>query len=294
VLRDVLARAALAAHTDSPVMVIGETGTGKELLVQAIHNGSIRCSRPFIAQNCAALPEGLLEVILFGSVKGSFTGAQDRPGLFELASGGTLFLDELNAMPRQLQAKLLRVLETGELRRLGDVRSRRIDVRIIVAMAVDPKKELRADLYYRLNVVTLNLPPLRARKGDIPLLCSHFLDRHNAKLATRVKGISKDVAMKLTAWPWPGNIRELSNLLEGILNFRGTGIISSSDLPDYFQKTGSEKSLRRELKLLERNMIFDAMDITGGNISSAAHILDIPRQTLQRKLSKLQWHETCN
>ena len=292
-LREVLTRGALAAHTESPVMVIGETGTGKELLVQSIHNASMRSHRPFIAQNCAALPESLLDAILFGSVKGSFTGAQDRPGLFELANGGTLFLDELNAMPFQLQAKLLRVLETGELRRLGDVRSRKVDVRIIVAMSADPRQSLRPDLFYRLNVVALELPPLRQRKEDIPLLCRHFIKRFNSRLGTRVQGVTPEAAKMLAAWQWPGNIRELSNCIESCLNFRSEGYIEPKDLPEHFHRP-AEKLLRPELERLEKNMIFQAMNRTGGNISKAAEILGIPRQTLQRKLGKYKWHDICN
>ncbi len=293
VLREVLARGALAAHNASPVMVVGETGTGKELLVHSIHNESMRRNRPFIAQNCAALPESLLDAILFGSVRGSFTGAQDRPGLFELANGGTLFLDELNAMPFQLQAKLLRALETGELRRLGDVRSRKVDVRIIVAMSADPQQALRPDLYYRLNVVALELPPLRLRKADIPLLCKHFLNRYNSRIGTRVQGVTPQAEKMLAAWPWPGNIRELSNCIESCLNFRSEGLIEPADLPEHFHKSPAEKLLRPELNRLEKDMIFKAMNRTEGNTSKASDILGIPRQTLQRKLRKYKWHETC-
>lgn len=296
VLKNVMARAVLASHTDSPVMVVGETGTGKELLVQAIHNASLRRSQPFIAQNCAALPESLLDAILFGSVRGSFTGAQDRPGLFELANSGTLFLDELNAMPLQLQAKLLRVLETGELRRLGDTKSRKVDVRIIAAMAADPSRELRPDLYYRLNVVMLTLPPLRERKDDIPLLCRHFFQRLNARLGTRIEGITSEAAQLLDVWPWPGNIRELSNLLEGIMNFRSTGLIETADLPEQFRKSGASRkfSMRLAVEHLERDLILNAMKSAEGNITRAAEALKLPRQTLQRKLAKLGWHEICN
>lgn len=293
VLQEVLARGALAAHNASPVMVVGETGTGKELLVQSIHNESMRRNRPFIAQNCAALPESLLDAILFGSVRGSFTGAQDRPGLFELANGGTLFLDELNAMPYQLQAKLLRALETGELRRLGDVRSRKVDVRIIVAMSAYPQQALRPDLFYRLNVVALELPPLRLRKADIPLLCKHFLNRFNSRLGTRVQGVTPQAEKMLAAWPWPGNIRELSNCIESCLNFRSEGFIEPADLPEHFHKPPAEKLLRPELNRLEKDMIFMAMNRTEGNISKASDILGIPRQTLQRKLRKYKWHEIC-
>jgi len=292
-LEKVLTQASLAAHTDSPVLVTGETGTGKELLVQAIHNASLRHGSPFVAQNCAALPESLLEAILFGSTKGSFTGAQDRPGLFELAHGGTLFLDELNAMPLQLQAKLLRVLETGVLRRLGGSSRRHVDVRIITAMSEDPLGALRPDLYFRINVVRLTLPPLRERQGDIPLLCQHFLQRFNAKLGTRVTGIAPEAIQVLRTWSWPGNVRELANLLEGILNFRSTGQITWEDLPEEYRENPDGKNLRRELARVEKQMIESALRETRGNISRAAQLLAIPRPTLQRKLAKLGWHGNC-
>lgn len=294
-LCDVLAKAALAAHTDSPIMVVGETGTGKELLVQAVHNSSLRSAKPFVAQNCAALPEGILDAILFGSVRGSFTGAQDRPGLFELANGGTLFLDELNAMPSQLQAKLLRVLETGELRRLGDTRTRRVDTRIIAAMSANPRDELRQDLYYRLNVVTFSLPPLRERMDDIPILCRHFLGKFNAKLGTRISGISANAETLLKAWPWPGNIRELSNLIEGILNLKSVGVIEADDLPEQIKSLSARTcwDLRQELNRLEAIMVNKAMSMAGGNISEASRLLNIPRQTLQRKLARKGWHKNC-
>ncbi|MGZ4135390.1 MAG: sigma-54 interaction domain-containing protein, partial [Tumebacillaceae bacterium] len=176
--------AARAATTSSPVLIHGETGTGKELFVQSIHNASPRMPRPFIAQNCAALPASLLEGLLFGTVKGSFTGAENRPGLFELADGGTLFLDEINSMPLELQAKLLRVLQEGLVRRVGDTKVIEVDVRILAATNQNPLAaietgNLRSDLYYRLNVVSLPLPPLRERKGDIPLLTRHFVEKFN-------------------------------------------------------------------------------------------------------------------
>lgn len=293
-LKKVLAQAALAAHSDSPIMVVGETGTGKELLVQSIHNESLRRTRPFVAQNCAALPESLLDAILFGSVRGSFTGAQDRPGLFELANGGTLFLDELNAMPHQLQAKLLRVLEAGELRRLGDVKTRKLDVRIIAAMSADPRRSLRPDLFYRLNVVSLTLPPLRQRKEDLPLLARHFLARFNQRLGTRVRGITPQAMDLLATWTWPGNIRELANCLESCLNFRSQGSIGPEDLPDYLQAAPKKGGLRVQLEDLERTLILEGMKNADGNISQAALWLGLPRQTLQRKLKKYRWHDICN
>lgn len=292
-VKKVLALAVHVAQTDSPIVVEGETGTGKEVLVQAIHNGGPRSARPFIAQNCAALPESLLEGILFGSVRGSFTGAQDKPGLFELANGGTLFLDELNSMPVQLQAKLLRVLETGELRRLGDTKTRRVDVRIISAVTPESESQIRPDLYYRLNVVRLTLPPLRQRQGDIALLCNHFLTQINNKLGTRVKNLTADALAMLEQWHWPGNIRELANLIEGILNFRVSGEITGADLPDYIKHPEPDQGLRDQLQRVEAKLIRDAMNACNGNISYAAAKLKIPRQTLQRKLKNVSWHSNC-
>lgn len=292
-LRRLIKKAALAAHSDSPLMVVGETGTGKELLVQSIHNESLRRSRPFVPQNCAALPDTLLDAILFGTVKGSFTGAGDRPGLFELANGGTLFLDELNAMPLHLQAKLLRVLEGGELRRLGDVRARRVDVRIIAAMSADPRQTLRGDLFYRLNVVALTLPPLRQRKEDIPLLCKHFIARHNQRFGTGVEGLTREAEKLLAGWHWPGNVRELGNCIEACLNFRSKGKIRPEDLPEEYTRPKEPEKMRAELARREKTMVFNALAATEGNISRAADLLGIPRQTLQRRMKKYRWHETC-
>lgn len=292
-LRQVISKAVHAAHSDSPLMVVGETGTGKELLVQSVHNESMRRARPFVPQNCAALPDTLLDAILFGTVRGSFTGAGDRPGLFELANGGTLFLDELNAMPLHLQAKLLRVLEGGELRRLGDVRSRRVDVRIIAAMSADPRKTLRGDLFYRLNVVALTLPPLRLRKDDIPLLCKHFIAQHNQRFGTRVEGLTKEAEKLLDGWHWPGNVRELGNCIEACLNFRSKGKIRAEDLPEEFTRSREPETMRAELERKERTLVFNALAKTEGNISRAADLLGIPRQTLQRRIKKYRWHENC-
>lgn len=289
----VVKRAKMAARTVSPVLVTGETGTGKELLVQSLHGAGPRAKQPLVAQNCAALPESLLEGLLFGSVRGTFTGAQDRPGLFELAQGGTLFLDEIGAMPQSLQAKLLRVLEHGEIRRLGDARVRRIDVRVVAATGPNPRNCLRPDLYYRLNVVNLHLPPLRQRRGDIPLLCRHFIHRHNRQLGTAVTGISGEAMEVLSNYHWPGNVRELANLLEGIMNVRSHGEIALANLPSHLTPRRRPIPLRQELNQLERRRIWEAMQATGNNITRAAELLELPRQTLQRKLQCHQWHNNC-
>lgn len=232
----VVEQARRAAWGAAPVLVGGETGTGKELLVQAIHNGSPRAARPFIAQNCAALPEGLLEGILFGTARGGFTGAEDRPGLLELADGGTLFLDEINSMPLSLQAKLLRVLQDGRVRRVGETRERAVDIRVIAAINEDPltavaEGRLRRDLFYRLNVVYLEMPPLRHRRGDIPLLCDHFLAKHQPRTGGETCRFDPEVLAFFQRYSWPGNVRELENAIEGALALARGAVIGIADLP---------------------------------------------------------------
>lgn len=287
-----------AAATTSPVMVTGETGTGKELVVQSIHNASRRSQAPFIAQNCAALPATLLEGLLFGTTKGSFTGAEDRPGLFELANGGTLFLDEINSMPLELQAKLLRVIQEERVRRIGGPKESVIDVRIITALNEEPldavkEGRLRTDLYYRLNVVSFRIPPLRERKEDIFILVHHFIKRFNYRFGKLVTDISKEVMELFRQYDWPGNVRELEHTIEAAMNLVEGDLIHVIDLPPSFQQhrpigNGEEGlSLREALKGLEEKMIREAMLKTGGNIMGAAKLLGVPRQTLQYKLSKM-------
>ncbi|MGM7701325.1 sigma-54 interaction domain-containing protein [Pseudalkalibacillus sp. Hm43] len=294
-----------AAESTSPVIVYGETGTGKELLVQAIHNACDRRKRSFIAQNCAAIPSSLLESILFGTAKGSYTGAVDRPGLFELADGGTLFLDELNSMPLDTQAKLLRVLQNGKIRRVGSTTEKSVDVRVIVAMNEDPKvciekETLRKDLYYRLNVIFLKIPPLRDRKEDLPLLMDHFIQRYNFKFGKLVIRVSDEVKRLFNEYHWPGNVRELEHAIESALNLISEDtltfehipihLIEASDLP------GEEvriPSLREAISDTEAKWIKKAMDATDGNIQRAAKLLKIPRQTLQYKLSKINEKHTA-
>ena len=291
-----------ASLTISPILVCGETGTGKELLVQSIHNASSRKSKAFIAQNCAALPINLLEGILFGTVKGGFTGANDRPGLFELADGGTLFLDEINSMPMELQAKILRVLQEGRFRRIGDTKTRFVDVRIIAATNIDPvvaveNKLIRRDLYYRLNTIMLMIPSLKERKEDIPLLTEYFIRKYNTKLYRNVKGVSGEAASLFQRYDWPGNVRELEHVIEGAMNIIDGKVIQLEDLPPVLRRYHETKkhihllesqSLKVAVDQLEHEMIVNALDICGGNISSAAKKLDVPRQTLQYKLKKLE------
>jgi arginine utilization regulatory protein len=247
-------RAERAAKTSSPILVYGETGTGKELLVQAIHHESPRHSAPFMALNCAALPGTLLEGILFGTVRGSFTGAEDRPGLFELADEGTLFLDEIQSMPMELQAKLLRVLQEGELMRVGDTRIRRVNVRVIAAMNVAPEAavqagQLRQDLYFRINVVRFDIPPLRERTGDIRFLTEHFIDKWNKQFGTHVTGVTAEVRKLFQQYPWPGNVRELENAIEAALNMIHSGLIDVDALPghlrNWLQKQQGQSDARR-------------------------------------------------
>ncbi len=283
-----------AAETDTPVLIYGDTGTGKELFVHSIHNSSKRKYKPFISQNCAALPANLLEGMLFGTVKGGFTGAEDRQGLFELAHGGTLFLDEINSMPLELQPKLLRVLQDGYIRPVGGTNIIHVDVRIITATNIPPEeaienKLLRQDLYYRLNVINFTIPPLKDRRDDIPLLTNHFIKKCNEKLGKSVKGVSDEVMEVFYAYSWEGNVRELENLIEGIMSIYDIEIIELEHLPNKFQpkkKSHTKFSLKDTMEDIEKELIEKALDEADYNISYAAEILNIPRQTLQYKIGK--------
>ncbi|NLW22043.1 MAG: sigma 54-interacting transcriptional regulator [Tissierellia bacterium] len=283
-----------AAKTDAPVLIYGETGTGKELFVHSIHNASPRKDKPFITQNCAALPANLLESILFGTVKGGFTGAEDKHGLFQLANGGTLFLDEINSMPLELQSKLLRVLQDGNIRPIGETKSIHVDVRIITATNIPPEKAvkdglLRKDLYYRLNVIGFKIPPLRERKDDIPILTQHFIDKMNKKLNKSVTGVSEEVMEIFMAHPWEGNVRELENLIEAVISIFDIETIDKKHLPSKFRKktqSNRKYSLREIIEEKEKNIIQKALEEAEYNISHTAELLKIPRQTLQYKISK--------
>lgn len=314
-MQKLIERGRRAARTSSPVLVYGQTGTGKELFVQSIHQASSRNGRPFIAQNCAALPASLLESILFGTTKGSFTGADDRPGLFELANGGTLFLDELNSMPLELQAKLLRVLQDGHIRRIGSERSVQVDVRVIAAVNEPPlelvnRGAMRADLFYRLNVVALELPPLRERKEDIDLLANHFIDKYNQRFGMRVTSVDSAVKKRFHSYGWPGNVRELEHVIEAAMNMVDGSVILAEHIPAHLWERGSLEQhmegaepevialplmseegawkLPDVLRKTEAVLIEKAMSATGGNILQAAKLLGIPRQTLQYKLANLE------
>ena len=285
------------APTNANVLIYGETGTGKELFVQAIHEASKRKNKPFIAQNCAALPESLLESLLFGTTKGSYTGAIERAGLFELADGGTLFLDELNSMPLDLQAKMLRVLEDGVIRRIGDSKTRKVDVRVITAMNQPPdiclqEQKIRTDLYYRLNVFSLYIPPLRERREDILLLAPYFLKAYNKEYGKNVLGIDEEMKERLLRYHWPGNVRELKHTIEHAVIVADGDLLTVSCLPRTFRKEAPVSKqkpmlpLRQALEETEKELIQRAMKETDGNVMQAAKLLGIPRQTLQYKLTK--------
>jgi len=276
-------------NSKSPIFVYGDTGTGKELIVQAIHNSSRRKKKTFIAQNCAAIPENLLESIFFGVGKGGFTGAIESEGLFEAAHGGTLYLDELNSMDIIFQGKFLRVIQEGEFRRIGETNTRKTDIRIIASVNEDPdflvkSNKLRKDLYYRLNVIRINMPELNARKEDIPLLVETFIEKHNERLGTSISGIDSYALELLMKKDYDGNIRELEHIIEGALNYKRHGIIEASDLQ--LKSTIENLSLKERLENMEIKYIKEALIIHSNNVSKASKFLDIPRQTLQYKISK--------
>src|SRR5699024_4339746 len=292
----------MASTTSSNVLIYGETGTGKEMFAQSIHNEGIRKDYPFIAQNCAAIPESLLEGILFGTDKGGFTDAVERKGIFEQAKGGTLLLDEINSMPINLQAKLLRVLQEGYVRRIGGTTDIPIEVRVIATTNEDPitameEGSLRRDLYYRLGVVNISIPPLNARLDDIPLLYKHFINKYNDILDKNVQDISDNVLDRFYNYTWPGNVRELENVIESAMNMINYDdkILEEKDFlsnqyANINNKTNNlihkleKKSLTQILKSIEKELIFNTLQEQEGNITQTAKQLGIKRQTLQHKI----------
>lgn len=299
-----------AAAGNSPVMITGETGTGKEIAAQSIHSHSSRSEGPFVSQNCSAIPMGLLESILFGTVKGSYTGAENRKGLFELANKGTLFLDELNSMEISLQGKILKAVEEQKIRRVGDERERNIDVRIVSAVNREPKDlidsgEMRSDLFYRLGVVQISLPLLKERKNDIPLLVEYYIDYYN-KLGTKKIDKCSELALKMfITHNWPGNVRELKNAVEYAFNMAKSREITMHDIPTHiinYRKNGSEavdigtgniakqiefdgSSLTEQVEKYEKGIIMKVYN-ESPNITAAADKLKLSRQALSYKMKK--------
>jgi two-component system response regulator AtoC len=288
------------AKYKSTILITGESGTGKELVAKAIHFNSDRSANPFIAVNCGAIPENLLESELFGHVRGSFTDAvRTKKGLFEEAHGGTLFLDEIGELPLSLQVKLLRVLQDGEIRRIGDSRSIKTDLRFIAATVKDLEKAVKAgnfrdDLFYRLNVLPLKVPPLRERKEDVPLLVDHFIAKFNESLEKDAKGVSPEVLKVLLGYSWPGNVRELENVIERGLVLTENQTIDLEFLPPEVHRSdeGSafsqleEYSIKKATRILEAELIRKALRKTGGNHTHASKILEISHRTLLYKIKE--------
>lgn len=296
-----------STRTASSILIVGETGTGKELFAQSIHNGSNRSSMPFISQNCAALPESLIESILFGTKKGAFTGSIERPGLFEQAHGGTILLDEINSLNPQLQAKLLRTIQERTIRRVGDTKDIDIDVRIIATINEDPIEaiangHLRKDLYYRLSVVTLFIPPLRERKQDIHLLAHSFIKKFNDLFDLTIEDLSEEGYSLFYDYEWPGNVRELEHIIEGSMNLLESTdkIIQISHLPTLYKKKVPVKTNQHEevseplrsledyLSTTEKLYLENVLKQCHFNVSQAAKALQISRQSLQYRLRKYQ------
>jgi two-component system, NtrC family, response regulator HydG len=290
------------APSRATVLINGESGTGKELIAGLIHHLSPRADQPFITLNAAALPATLLEAELFGHEKGAFTGAQQRkPGRFELADGGTLFLDEIGEMPPEVQVKILRVLQDGAFERLGSTRTLRTDVRVVAATNKDLMQEVEAgrfrlDLYYRLNVITLQLPALRERREDIPLLVAHFLRKYAEQNNKEVSGIEQQALQYLQHYDWPGNVRELENVIERAVVLAKEPIIGTAELPGHFQEkeflpTPTDHfvlPLNATLADIEREAIAQALQHSAGNRQATARSLNIGVATLYRKLKEYQ------
>lgn len=293
-----------AAKSDSSLMIYGETGTGKELFAQGIHNASRRADGPFLAINCAAIPENLLESMLFGTERGAYTGAERRAGLFEQANGGTLLLDELNSMNITLQSKLLRVLQDGIIRRVGGMNEIQVDVRVLSNINIPPyqamaENKLRRDLFYRLGVVNINVPPLRERSEDIALLAKHFIMQCNKKLLRNVGDVDGAVLERFRAYSWPGNVRELQHAIEHAMNILpdDADTITLDYIPEHIVEDGApaprqspaaadKSSLSGAMQEMEHAAICRVLRETGGNISEAARMLQMSRQNLQYRIKR--------
>lgn len=291
----------VAPH-DSPVLITGASGTGKEMIARMLHRESTRAAHAFVPVNCGGVPEQLLESEFFGFVRGAFTGAdRDKQGLFDAADGGTLFLDEVGELPGALQVKLLRALEEGEVRRIGATETKCVDVRVISATNIDleeavEKGTFRKDLYYRLAVVPVHLPQLRARQEEIPQLATHLVERHAHRLRVAVEGIDPKAMEALIAYSWPGNIRELENVIERALVLSDDNVISLEDLPETVRRPapegaslggdGDDLSVKRHGARLERHLIQLALDRTGGNKTAAAELLELSPRALRYKIQE--------
>jgi two-component system response regulator HydG len=297
-MKELFETLSLIAPSDATVLIYGESGTGKEIVANAIHQNSPRAQKPFIKVNCAALPETLLESELFGHERGAFTGAVTRKaGRFQLADGGSLFLDEISDMSLTTQVKLLRVLQEREFEPLGSTKTIQVDIRLITATNKDLEEEVKAgrfreDLFYRLNVVPVHLPPLRKRKDDIPLLAEHFLNIYREKNKSSVKGFLPKTMDIMVRYDWPGNVRELENVIERSVLFSRSEFISPEDLPQPVQgaedKDQSLVSVPQgmTLKEVEKEVIFQTLSDTKGSRTQTARILGISRKTLQNKLKE--------
>ena len=319
-IQDLYAVIGRVADTPTTVLVTGESGTGKELVARALHENSSRRDKPFIKVNCAAIPRDLMESELFGYERGAFTGAVgSKPGRFELAHGGTLFLDEIGTIPTEMQVKLLRALQESEFERVGGIKTIHVDVRLVTATNSDLRKEIelgafRDDIYYRLNVVPIRLSPLRERSDDIPLLVQHFLAKFNHRLNKKIAGISLEAEAALMEHDWPGNIRELENVIERAVLFADTQEIQVGDLPAELRQgsitlrprasvsppsaeatptsaEGLKEQVKAAMNRLERELIQRALDQTAGNVTHAARLLKISRKGLQLKMKELGLRE---
>jgi transcriptional regulator with PAS, ATPase and Fis domain len=295
------------SQVDSTVLITGESGVGKELIVQALHyRHPLRKSGKLIAVHCGAIPENLIESELFGHTRGAFTGAdRDKPGRFELADGGTLFLDEIGTMRPDLQVKLLRVLQSRQIQRVGGTASIAVDVRVIAATNDDLKSkvergEFREDLFYRLNVIPVHVPPLRERRSDIPLLAAHFVAKYCHHNNLPAKEVSQDAMRALMRHEWPGNVRELENAIEyATVMSGGRTLLEPGDLPGELNEQGLSSVLpytlteeginfRSVVSEVERNLILQSLEITGGNKARAAQLLELKRTTFVEKLKRIQ------
>ena len=291
----------MIANTDSAVMICGETGTGKEMIAQSIHTSGVRCGANFVSQNCAAIPENLLESILFGTERGGFTGAEDKAGLFEIANGGTLFLDEINSMELGMQAKILKAIEEKQIRRIGGNKSISFDVKVISAVNKNPiacirEGSLRQDLFYRLSTVFIEVPALRNRTADIPVMTNYFINENNKKMNKNVTGVTDEVMELFCQYSWPGNVRELKNVIEGSFNVIRSREIGLESLPSYLTSHfenekfmvinyDDDQSLTEKVEEYEKRLITWALNSTK-NMSLAADKLKISKQALNYKLLK--------